>query len=150
MTFQRDGWTSAGSLNRPFPLTATSHTAENRKRIYKTLCRTLAGQLDRMSWPAFSLADWDRLIATARAEGVAPLLPAPAQVYHVLEGGRGKVERGKAWAIACPSPAYMRWRYGPRPVLSHVEGPAWLWPLTYPYRWLDILRDGLSISPSFT
>ena len=59
------------------PMTATSHTAENRKRIYQTLCLTLAGQSDRMSWPAFSLSDWDLLIATARAEGVAPLL------YHL-------------------------------------------------------------------
>ena len=39
-------------------------------------------------------------------------------------------------AIAIPSPAYVRWRYQPR--------PAWLWPLCYPYRWLDILREGLT------
>ena len=39
-------------------------------------------------------------------------------------------------ATAIPSPTYVRWRYKPR--------PAWLWPLCYPYRWLDILRDGLS------
>lgn len=40
------------------------------------------------------------------------------------------------WAMACPSPEYMRWRYEPR--------PAWLWPLYYPYRWFDIVRDGVS------
>lgn len=39
-------------------------------------------------------------------------------------------------AITLPSPAYMRWRYKPR--------PAWLWPLCYPYRWLDALREGLT------
>jgi len=39
-------------------------------------------------------------------------------------------------AITMPSPAYMRWRYKPR--------PAWLWPLYYPYRWFDILREGLT------
>ena len=39
-------------------------------------------------------------------------------------------------AITIPSPTYMRWRYKPHPV--------WLWPLCYPYRWLDILREGLS------
>ena len=39
-------------------------------------------------------------------------------------------------AIALPSPAYMRWRYKPR--------PAWLWPLCYFYRWLDILHEGLT------
>ncbi|MCD6291042.1 MAG: nucleotidyltransferase family protein [Anaerolineae bacterium] len=39
-------------------------------------------------------------------------------------------------AHVLPSPTYMRWRYKPQ--------PTWLWPLTYPYRWLDILRDGVS------
>jgi hypothetical protein len=39
-------------------------------------------------------------------------------------------------AHVIPSPAYVRWRYKPRPV--------WLWPLCYPYRWLDILREGLT------
>jgi hypothetical protein len=39
-------------------------------------------------------------------------------------------------AHVIPSPTYVRWRYKPR--------PAWLWPLCYPYRWLDILREGLS------
>ena len=39
-------------------------------------------------------------------------------------------------ANVAPSPAYVRWRYKPR--------PAWLWPLCYPYRWFDILREGLS------
>ena len=39
-------------------------------------------------------------------------------------------------AITIPNPTYVRWRYKPR--------PAWLWPLYYPYRWFDILRDGLT------
>jgi hypothetical protein len=34
-----------------------------------------------------------------------------------------------------PVPAYLRWRYQPR--------PAWLWPLCYPYRWLDMLGTAL-------
>ena len=38
--------------------------------------------------------------------------------------------------IVMPSPAYVRWRYKPR--------PHWLWPLCYPYRWLDVLREGLT------
>jgi len=73
----------------------------------------------------------------------------------VWDGLEAQSWRGRlrlAWAIACPSPEYMRWRYGPRPVpsassgqaLSGVEGPAWLWPVWYVYRWFDILRDGLS------
>lgn len=39
-------------------------------------------------------------------------------------------------AIVFPTPAYVRWRYKP--------WPGWLWPLCYPYRWLDILREGLT------
>jgi len=39
-------------------------------------------------------------------------------------------------ATAMPSPVYVRWRYKPR--------PSWLWPLCYLYRWLDILREGLT------
>jgi len=41
-----------------------------------------------------------------------------------------------AWGVACPSPAYMRWRYKPQ--------PTWLWPLYHPYRWFNILGDGLA------
>lgn len=47
-----------------------------------------------------------------------------------------QARRRLALALVLPCPAYMRWRYKPR--------PAWLWPLYYPYRWLDILREGLS------
>ena len=36
-------------------------------------------------------------------------------------------------ALLFPSPAYIRWRYNPR--------PAWAWPLCYPWRWLDALGD---------
>lgn len=39
-----------------------------------------------------------------------------------------------AWGMFFPRPAYLRQRYAIR--------PAWLWPLYYPYRWLDMLRDG--------
>ena len=41
-------------------------------------------------------------------------------------------------AYFLPSPAFVRKRYRPH--------PAWLWPLFYPYRWLDMLRDGLATS----
>lgn len=39
------------------------------------------------------------------------------------------------WDLIFPEPAYLRWRYRPR--------PEWLWPLYYPYRWFDILRDSI-------
>lgn len=38
-------------------------------------------------------------------------------------------------ALIFPSPAYLRWRYRP--------APGWVWPLCYPYRWLDIAAQGI-------
>jgi hypothetical protein len=32
-----------------------------------------------------------------------------------------------------PHPSYMRWRY--------ALAPKWLWPLSYPYRWIDIIKN---------
>lgn len=40
---------------------------------------------------------------------------------------------GLLFSVVLPSPAYLRWRYRPH--------PTWLWPLYYPYRWFDILRE---------
>lgn len=45
--------------------------------------------------------------------------------------GKGRM----ALAMLFPSKLYMRRRYDPK--------PAWLLPLYYPYRWLDVVRDGL-------
>ena len=40
-----------------------------------------------------------------------------------------------AIGVAVPGQGYMKYRYQP--------DPAWLWPLYYPYRWFDILREGV-------
>ena len=40
------------------------------------------------------------------------------------------------FALIFPRPAYLRWRYNPN--------PAWLWPVYYLYRWLDLSKDGLA------
>ena len=37
------------------------------------------------------------------------------------------------FALIFPRPAYIRWRYAPR--------PAWTWPLYYPYRWWDVSKE---------
>jgi hypothetical protein len=39
------------------------------------------------------------------------------------------------WILATivPTPDHMKWHYNPRPI--------WLWPLYYPYRWVDISID---------
>ena len=47
--------------------------------------------------------------------------------------GRGRLLL--LWGIVLPTPAYVRWRYQPR--------PHWLWPLCYPYRWWLIVWEGL-------
>ena len=39
----------------------------------------------------------------------------------------------RALSALWPTPAYVRWRYRPR--------PEWLWPLCYPYRWLLFACD---------
>ena len=57
-------------------------------------------------------------------------------VWNALSSLSWQARLRLALAIALPSPAYVRWRYQPR--------PEWLWPFCYPYRWLDILREGLS------
>jgi hypothetical protein len=40
-----------------------------------------------------------------------------------------------AWGLLFPRPAYLRWRYHPR--------PGWLWPLWYVRRWVDMVVDGV-------
>jgi hypothetical protein len=57
------------------------------------------------------------------------------RVWNFLSSLDWQARLRLALAIVLPSPAYVRWRYQPR--------PGWLWPLCYPYRWLDMLRKGL-------
>ncbi len=48
--------------------------------------------------------------------------------------------RGKTsllWALLFPSPAFVQWRYQPKPF--------WTWPLFYFYRWFDIIREGVHL-----
>ncbi len=40
-----------------------------------------------------------------------------------------------AWALIFPKSGYIHYRYHPQ--------PAWMWPLYYPYRWLDMAGDVL-------
>jgi len=65
-----------------------------------------------------------------------PLQTRALRVWNVMSALDWQGRLRLALAIAFPTPAYMRWRYKPR--------PRWLWPLCYPLRWLDILRQGLS------
>lgn len=48
---------------------------------------------------------------------------------------RGKLSLLRA--LFFPSPAFVRWRYRPRPL--------WIWPFFYIYRWLDIMKEGVYI-----
>ena len=63
-------------------------------------------------------------------------------VLHVITGkGRGSAGRpalrpavrGLLRGALFPRPAYLRWRYHPR--------PAWLWPLWYLRRWGNIVGE---------
>lgn len=56
------------------------------------------------------------------------------EMFRTLDG-RGKLSL--LWALFFPSPAFVRWRYNPRPL--------WTWPLFYIYRWLDIVREGVHL-----
>jgi hypothetical protein len=40
-----------------------------------------------------------------------------------------------AWGLLFPRPAYLRWRYHPRPV--------WLWPVCYLRRWGEVVVEGV-------
>ena len=78
----------------------------------------------------------DPQAARSVARRAGPVQTRAVRTWDSLTSQSWSARLRLAWAIACPSPAFMRWRYNPR--------PTWLWPLWYPYRWFDILRDGLS------
>ncbi|HEY66458.1 MAG TPA: nucleotidyltransferase family protein [Caldilineae bacterium] len=65
----------------------------------------------------------------------APLQTRATSVWDRLASLSWQARGRFIWGLLCPRPAYMRWRYAPR--------PSWLWPLYYPYRWLDIAREGV-------
>lgn len=65
-----------------------------------------------------------------------PLQTRAVGTWNVLMSLDWRARIHLALGTFCPGPAYMRWRYNPQ--------PKWLWPLCYPYRWLDILREGAS------
>jgi len=72
---------------------------------------------------------------------VGPLQTRALRVRNAMSALDWQARLRLASAIAFPSPTYMRWRY-----LSRFRAPlrSLLWPLCYPYRWLVILREGLS------
>jgi len=78
----------------------------------------------------------DHLAARLVEWKAGPLQTHALGVWNTLLALDGRARLRLVLGIAFPSPVYMRWRYKPR--------PSWLWPLCYPYRWLDILREGLS------
>jgi hypothetical protein len=63
-----------------------------------------------------------------------PLQTRATQTWTVVALLNWRAQLRLAMALLFPSPAYMRWRYKPR--------PACLWPTYYLFRWFDILREG--------
>jgi hypothetical protein len=117
----------------------------------------LVTQADHFGWSGALWAALDAVqacFATSLPEGLLSRLQAQVGEHDALVElkaetaptrilGEWKKLRSLHWpgrlrlliALVFPSPAYMRMRYQPR--------PAWIWPLYYIYRWVDIALDGL-------
>ncbi len=78
---------------------------------------------------AVESGDFDRLVKSKSKQSSSRIL------------SEGKIIRSLKWpgrirlvlALVFPGPAYMRWRYRPKPI--------WIWPLLYFYRWFDIAGE---------
>jgi len=74
----------------------------------------------------------DRLVAFKQRFGGVRLL----YDWYSLVALRGMPRLRYVIGMIFPSPAYIRWRYQPR--------PSWLWLLYYPYRWVRMFVEGIS------
>ena len=83
-------------------------------------------RLDQVSEPAV-----DQLVAFKQRFRGSRLM----YDWYSLIALRGMSRLRYALGMIFPQPAYIRWRYNPR--------PAWLWPVYYPYRWLRMLIEGI-------
>lgn len=82
-------------------------------------------RLARIADPAL-----DRLVAfKQRFSGVRLLYD-----WYSLLALRGKPRWRYLLGMVFPKPAYIRWRYQPK--------PAWAWPFFYPYRWTRMFAEG--------
>ena len=86
----------------------------------------LLERLEQVSDPAI-----DRLVAFKQRFGESRLL----YDWYSLMALRGTPRLRYTMGMIFPQPAYIRWRYNPK--------PAWLWPAWYPYRWLRMLWEGI-------
>jgi hypothetical protein len=85
----------------------------------------LLERLDQIADPSV-----DRLVAfKQRFCGVRLLYD-----WYSLMALRGKPRWRYLLGMIFPQPAYIRWRYKPR--------PSWLWPCYYPFRWLRMINEG--------
>lgn len=109
---------------------AVSRALEGAKKRFQT--RVPGGILKRLSKDASGRAS--RLVAS-RAEALETRATGLLHHISVLSPA---IRLRLLFAETFPSPAYMRWRYRPR--------PAWLWPLFYLYRWFDMLREAVVTS----
>jgi hypothetical protein len=64
--------------------------------------------------------------------------PRVAYAWNMLAGLEWPSHVHFLFSIVFPSRAYLRWRY-------HLTWlPSWLWPLYYPYRWMDLVTGTLA------
>jgi len=86
----------------------------------------LLEQLAQVADPAV-----DRLVAFKQQFGGVRLL----YDWYSLVALRGTPRLRYMLGMIFPSPAYIRWRYQPR--------PSWLFPFYYPYRWVRMVAEGI-------
>jgi len=87
-------------------------------------------------FPALLTTERDALAARLARRWAAPLQTRATAVWNAASSLDRSARLRLMLGVLLPSPAYVRYRYRPC--------PAWLWPLCYPYRWFDVLREGIA------
>ena len=125
---ERSHWDELVGRVREFEWTTTVSSAlQTTQRSFQTriprgFLRSLSADgFDKSSRGVARQAETGR-VGAARVLDAASLLSPAARLRFLL-------------GSAFPSPAYLRWRYRPR--------PPWLWPLFYVYRWFIFVRDAI-------
>ncbi len=115
---------------------ATSRWSEAVLRALKRCTELLGTQVPEKAF---------LLLEQGRDEGTAKLLERKAHPRRKGEKAWEKLlsldwtgKLGLLRGLLLPSPTFVRWRYRPN--------PSWTWPLFYPYRWFDILREGVYLA----
>jgi hypothetical protein len=131
---ERIDWSATIAQAETLRWTAALHTAlQASQRFFGTA-------LPNGLLPALHAAI-DRPMAAAVARKGSAGLTATIGEWQKLRSLERSARLRFVGSLLCPSPAYMRWRYQPR--------PAALWPLCYPLHWLRIALASLELARYF-